>query len=87
VTKWTDVVATKRDKKTKFFPLLFCCSCRIRDPRWIKIRVQDQGINIPDPQHWREIKDFSNIEKLSYFLLKRHELKRIIQNLLNYNPN
>jgi hypothetical protein len=30
----------------------------IRDPGWVKIRIRDPGswINIPDPQHWYQVK-------------------------------
>ncbi len=42
------------DKKLFFTPLFCCCiGSGIRDPGWVKIRIQEQGsgINIPDPQH------------------------------------
>ncbi len=46
-----DICDNKKRYVNKFFPLLVCCCCWIRDLRWIN---SGSGINIPDPQHCTE---------------------------------
>jgi hypothetical protein len=55
-------VATKNGLTKKIFsPLSFVAvldpGSGIRDPGWVKTKNQDpgSGINIPDPQHWKDL--------------------------------
>jgi hypothetical protein len=50
--------APKKDMVTNFFsPHSFVADfgSEIRDLGWVKIRIRDPGINIPDPQHFERL--------------------------------